>query len=83
MTQFLEEHFSVADSTIVKAGLGLFSDMIIEPGDTIGHYTGEILSDKEVNQTPYIDSDYIFWICVDHNIVGERTMASYTRYINL
>ena len=82
MAQFLEEHFSVADSTILKAGLGLFSEVEISPGDTIGHYTGAVLTDEEVNQAPYIDSDYIFWICADHNIVGEGALASYTRYIN-
>lgn len=62
--------------------MGLFANEAIQPGDTIGHYTGFILTDDEVEQEPHCDSHYILWVCRDHNIVGEGPEASYTRYIN-
>lgn len=82
MSEFFEEHFLVSGSTISGAGNGLFAKVKIKPCDTIGHYTGEVLSDDEVNNEPYVDSDYILWVCKDHNIVGEGPLAGYTRYIN-
>lgn len=82
MSEFFAEHFLVSDSKISGAGNGLFSKVRIEPGDTIGHYTGEILNDEDINNEPYVNSDYILWICRDHNIVGEGPLANYTRYIN-
>lgn len=29
-----------------------------------------------------MDSDYILWVCTDHNILGEGPLSNYTRYIN-
>jgi len=76
------EHFDVGNSTIVQAGQGLFSRIWIQPGDTIGQYTGIVLTDKQVDKPPYVDSEYVLWVCKDCNIVGEGPTASYTRYIN-
>lgn len=82
MSEFFDEHFFVSSSKISGAGRGLFARVSIEPKDTIGHYTGKILKDDELNIEPYVDSDYILWVCTDHNILGEGPLASYTRYIN-
>jgi SET domain-containing protein len=82
MNELKESYFTIGPSTIEGAGNGLFSNVKIKVGDTIGHYTGEILNDEEVNELPYVDSDYILWVCKDHNIVGEGALANYTRYIN-
>jgi len=77
-----QKHFSIDQSTIRDAGKGLFAKVNISPGDTIGPYTGIVLSDKEVDREPYVDSDYVLWVCKDHNIVGEGPGASYVRFIN-
>ena len=82
MSEFFEEHFFVSDSKISGAGRGLFSRISIEPDDTIGHYTGKIVNDDEVNNEPYLSSDYILWVCTNHNIIGEGPLSNYTRYIN-
>ncbi|MCK5648438.1 MAG: SET domain-containing protein-lysine N-methyltransferase [Gammaproteobacteria bacterium] len=82
MPEFFAEHFFVSDSKISGAGSGLFARVNIEATDTIGHYTGEIVNDAEVDNEPYLSSDYILWVCTDHNIVGEGPLANYTRYIN-
>jgi len=76
------EHFHVGNSTILQSGLGLFAKFTVRPGDTIGQYTGIVLTDDEVNSPPYVDSDYVLWVCKDHNIVGEGPLANHTRYIN-
>ena len=76
------EHFEVRNSNIVNAGKGLFSKVRINKGDTIGHYTGIVVSDEEAEQEPHVDSHYIVWVCKDCNIVGEGPKASHTRYIN-
>ena len=81
-TEWDNEHVVVAESTIQGAGMGLFSKVVIAPGDTVGHYTGIVLTDDEVNSPPYVDSEYVLWVCKDHNIVGEGPMASHARYIN-
>lgn len=80
--EWVFEHFVVDDSTIESAGKGLFSKVMIGPGDTIGQYTGIVLTDDEVNSPPYADSEYVLWVCKDCNIVGEGPMANYVRYIN-
>jgi SET domain-containing protein len=76
------EHFDILPSTIRDAGLGLFSRVRIQAGDTIGAYTGKIISDHQANKPRYRDSKYILWVCKDCNIVGEGPLANYTRYIN-
>ena len=76
------EHFDVGNSTIKSAGKGLFAKVVIGPGDTIGQYTGIVLTDEEVNSPPFVDSEYVLWVCKDYNIVGEGPKANYVRYIN-
>lgn len=75
---FEEHHFEVRPSTIPECGQGLFSGVEIRPGDTVGPYLGEQITDAQSEESPYIDSHYLLWLCTDCLIVGE----SYTRYIN-
>jgi len=76
------QHFDIRMSSTKGAGQGLFTKVTIRPGDTIGKYTGMVLTDRQVNRKPYADSDYVLWVCKDCNIVGEGPLASHTRYIN-
>ena len=76
------EHFKVKKSTIKGAGQGLFATEVLRPGDTIGEYTGKVLTDRQANRAPYIESDYMLWVCTDCNILGEGPLANHTRYIN-
>jgi SET domain-containing protein len=77
-----ESCFEVKDSRIAGAGKGLYTRCTIYRGDTIGPYTGVLVSDDEVNNGPYLDSHYILWLCDDYQIVAEGETANYTRYIN-
>jgi SET domain-containing protein len=81
-TVWTEEHFDVMPSTIKHGGNGLFSKINLKQGDTIGEYTGKILTDDQANSEPYVDSEYILWVCADYNILGEGTLANHTRFIN-
>ena len=76
------DDFWVRKSTNPAAGKGLFSKVTIKPGDTIGHYTGKILSDKQAEEEPYVSSAYMLWVCKDCNILGEGELSNYTRFIN-
>lgn len=76
------EHFDVQPSTIQDAGLGLFSRVTIRAGDTIGRYTGQVITDRQTYSPKYQDSRYVLWVCKDCNIVGEGPLANHTRYIN-
>lgn len=71
-------HFQVKPSKIPTCGQGLFSEVVLYPGDTVGPYLGEQITDAMSERAPYIDSHYLLWICRDCTIVGEN----YTRYIN-
>ena len=75
---FQESDFEVRPSSIEGCGQGLFSRVKIGPGDTVGPYLGEQITDAQSEQPPYIDSHYLLWICRDCLIVGEN----YTRFIN-
>lgn len=76
------DDFEIRDSSIPDIGLGLFARTTIYRGDTIGPYTGEIITDEQAEWEPYVSSLYILWVCKDHWIVGEGEKASHTRYIN-
>ena len=76
------DHFEVKASSIRGIGRGLFARETIYRGDTIGPYTGEVITDEQADEEPYVSSLYILWICTDHWVVGEGESASYTRYIN-
>lgn len=77
-----EADFKIKDSSIKGIGKGLFPLRTIRPGDTIGPYTGVIISDEECYEEPYANTHYLLWVCKDCNIVAEGEDASYTRYIN-
>jgi SET domain-containing protein len=77
-----EEDFEIKPSSIPGIGLGLFARRTIHEGDTIGPYTGKVITDAQAEREPYVSSHYILWVCRDCNIVAEGKRASYTRYIN-
>lgn len=77
-----ESDFDVRESSIPGIGQGLFPRTTIYAGDTIGPYTGKILTDEQAEQEPYVSSLYNVWVCRDHWIWGEGPEAGYTRYIN-
>ena len=63
-------------------GKGVFANVRIGKGETIGYYTGDILRDWHSTREPYNSSLYLMYVCKDHwiNAVGPR--SNYTRYIN-
>jgi SET domain-containing protein len=77
-----ESDFKVRDSGIAGIGKGLFAATTIYRGDTIGPYTGVIITDAQAETEPWVDSHYLLWVCKDTNIVAEGELAGYTRYIN-
>lgn len=77
-----EDDFEIKPSSIPGIGLGLFARRTIHKGDTIGPYTGKIVTDAQAEREPYVSSHYILWVCRDCNIVAEGRQACYTRYIN-
>jgi hypothetical protein len=81
-TKFSGEDFEIRESTIPGAGLGLFSKVHIGIEETIGYYTGEIITCEELLAGKYSGSDYIMALTTQLLIVGEGPMANYTRYIN-
>ncbi len=80
--KWTEDAFCVRPSTIPGAGKGLFAQIPIKVGDTIGYYTGEILSADELNAGRSAGSDYLLFITDTHIIDGVGPRANYTRYIN-
>ncbi len=74
--------FEVRPSTIPGANLGLFARTRIRAGDTIGYYTGEIITEEEYENGQFSDSRYILWVSRTHIIVGKGAKANYTRYLN-
>lgn len=77
-----EEDFELKASSIPDIGMGLFARRTIYKDDTIGPYTGIVVTDEEAEETPYNTSHYMLWVCKDCNIVSEGEAACYTRYIN-
>ncbi len=76
------DDFQVRNSTIRGAGLGLFSKVHIRIEETIGYYTGEIITFDELQAGRFSGSDYIMALTSKLLIVGEGPRANYTRYIN-
>lgn len=76
------DDFLIKRSSIKGIGFGLFAKTTIFKGDTIGRYTGKLITDAQSNREPYLSSHYILWICKNHSIVAEGALASYTKYIN-
>ena len=77
-----EEDFELKTSSIPGIGMGLFALRTIYKDDTIGPYTGVVVTDDQANAEPYNTSHYMLWVCKDCNIVSEGETAGYTRYIN-
>ena len=80
--KWTETDFEVKPSTIEGAGQGLFAKIRLQPEDTIGYYTGEIITEEEFHHPHRPFSAYVLWVCSTHIIVGEGPKANYTRYIN-
>ncbi|MFW5873859.1 MAG: SET domain-containing protein [Verrucomicrobiota bacterium] len=76
------DDFEIRPSTIEGAGRGLFSKVRIRAEDTIGYYTGEVISEQAFNDPERPFSAYILWVCRTHIIDGVGPKANYTRYIN-
>ncbi|MCG6166649.1 SET domain-containing protein-lysine N-methyltransferase [Leptospira sp. FAT2] len=79
---FKEKDFDIKASSIPGIGMGLFPKENVNKGDTIGYYTGRILSDKIANSSKYCESKYLLWICKDYWIYGEGKESNYTRFMN-
>ena len=76
------EDFEIRTSTIEGAGMGLFTRYAIGKDDTIGYYTGKVITEKEFHDPDRPFSAYVLWVTKDHILVGEGPKANYTRYIN-
>ena len=76
------DDFEIRTSTIEGAGMGLFARHAIGEEDTIGYYTGEVITEKEFHDPERPFSAYVMWVTKDHILVGEGPKANYTRYIN-
>lgn len=74
--------FEVRPSGIPGAGLGLFARVRIAVEDTIGRYTGELITMDELEAGRFAGSDYILAVTSRDLIVAEGPKANYTRYIN-
>lgn len=79
---FKAHDFEVRESTIPGAGLGLFSKVQIGIEDTIGYYTGEIITWEDLKGGLYSGSHYIMALTSKLLVVGEGPKANYTRFIN-
>lgn len=76
------DDFEIRPSTIEGAGQGLFARHRIREEDTIGYYTGEVITEKEFHDPKRPFSAYVLWVCRTHIIIGEGPKANYTRFIN-
>ena len=76
------DDFEIRTSTIEGAGMGLFARHAIGEEDTIGYYTGEVITEKEFHDPERPFSAYVMWVTKDHILVGEGPKANYTCYIN-
>jgi hypothetical protein len=74
--------FEIKLSTIQDAGQGLFAMERIEAEDTIGYYTGKVITEQDFHDPERPFSAYLLWVCNNHIILGEGPQANYTRFIN-
>ena len=81
-TRWTEQAFSIAPSTIPGAGLGLFAQVPIAIEDTIGYYTGELITYDALAAGRFAGSDYLLGLTSKWLIAGEGPKANYTRFIN-
>ncbi len=83
MTIYTEADFEILPSTIKGAGMGLFSRVAINLEETIGYYTGEVITEAQLyEEGKFSASNYVMWVCTNHIIINEGPKANYTRYIN-
>jgi len=80
--KYQESDFEVRNSSVPGIGKGLFTKQTLYKGDTIGYYTGTIITDDDAESPKYIDSKYLLYICKDWWICGEGKKSNYTRFIN-
>jgi len=80
--QLTEADFEIRRSTIKGAGQGLFAKTHIKEDDTIGYYTGEVISEKQFHDPDRPFSAFVLWVTRNHIIIGEGPKANYTRFIN-
>ena len=76
------DDFEIRTSTIEGAGQGLFAKQRIQEEDTIGYYTGEVITEKAFHDPDRPFSAYVLWVSRQHIIIGEGPLSNYTRYIN-
>lgn len=81
-SKWTEDDFEIRTSTIEGAGMGLFAKCALREEDTIGYYTGEVITEKEFHHADRPFSAYVLWVCSNHIIIGEGPKAGYTRFIN-
>ena len=63
--------------------MGLFSRVAINLEETIGYYTGEVITEAQLyEEGKFSASNYVMWVCTNHIIINEGPKANYTRYIN-
>ena len=74
--------FRVAPSTIAGAGLGLFAEQAFVEDESLGPYTGEVISFEELEAGRFSGSDYLLAVSERYLIAAEGPKANYTRYIN-
>ena len=77
-----EHDFEIRPSTIEGAGDGLFAKHAIGEEDTIGYYTGEVITEAQFHHPDRPFSAYVMWVTREHITIGEGPKANYTRYIN-
>ena len=77
-----ENSFEVRESKITNAGKGLFAKVDIMSGETLGYYSGEVITEDDLDDGICEGSAYLLWVTNDHIIVGEGPKSNYTRYIN-
>lgn len=77
-----EDDFYVGPSRIPGAGMGLYAKNRIRVGETIGYYTGDVITEQQLGEGWNAGSDYLLWVCRNWIIVGEGSKANYTRFIN-
>lgn len=77
-----EADFLIQPSLVEGAGMGLFAKSMLRPGDIIGDYTGDVLTDEEAHSEEHVDSLYLVQVCKDYWVKGEGAKANYTRYVN-
>lgn len=81
-SRLTEDAFEIRPSTIVGAGMGLFARVPIAIEDTIGHYTGELITYDELANGRFAGSDYLLGLTSKWLIAGEGPKSNYTRFIN-